>query len=66
MQVAGNHALLLVEEVYVPDALDVADLQQRLQQAQQELADAGDDTERRRNAERNQRRWEQFLRIAQS
>jgi F-type H+-transporting ATPase subunit epsilon len=64
MQVGDNHALLLVEEAHAPGALDVDELRDRVQQAQRELEAAGDDTEKRRVAERDERRWEQFLRIA--
>jgi F-type H+-transporting ATPase subunit epsilon len=64
MQVSHNHALLLVEEAHTPDQLDTAQLRERLQQAEQELTEAGDDTERRRVAERDRNRWETFLRIA--
>jgi len=66
MQVADNRALLLVEEAYSPSALDAADLRDRLQRAERELEAAGDDTERRRVAERDKRRLERFLQIAQS
>ena len=65
MQVADNHALLLVEEVHDPDSLDAGQLRERLQQAESELSSAGEDTERRRVAERDRRRWEAFLRIAE-
>ncbi len=65
MQVADNHALLLVEEVHEPDALDAADLRDRLKRAEDELSEAGEDSERRRVAERDRRRWEAFLRIAE-
>ena len=65
LQVADNHALLLVEEAHEPDSLDAGELRDRLQQAERELGDAGDDTERRRVAERDKRRWEAFLRIAE-
>jgi F-type H+-transporting ATPase subunit epsilon len=65
MQVADNHALLLVEEAHTPAELDAAQLQERLQQAERELESAGEDSEKRRVAERDKRRWEQFLRIAQ-
>ena len=64
MQVADNHALLLVEEAHPPGTLDPGELRERVAQAQRELESAGDDTEKRRVAERDQRRWEQFLRIA--
>jgi F-type H+-transporting ATPase subunit epsilon len=65
MQVADNRVLLLVEEAHDPETLDTAQLHDRLQQAESELEDAGEDSERRRVAERNRRRWEAFLRIAE-
>jgi F-type H+-transporting ATPase subunit epsilon len=65
MQVANNRALLLVEEAHPPGSLDAAELRDRARQAQRELESAGDDTERQRVAERDKRRWEQFLRIAE-
>ncbi len=66
MQVAKSGVLILVEEAHAPDSLDVADLRERLQQAERELEAAGDDTERRRVAERDRRRLEQFVKIAES
>jgi F-type H+-transporting ATPase subunit epsilon len=65
MQVGANRALLLVEEAHEPGALDVAELRERLAQAERELEQAGDDTERQRVAKANQRRWEAFLTIAE-
>ncbi|MHB8657282.1 MAG: ATP synthase F1 subunit epsilon [Solirubrobacteraceae bacterium] len=65
MQVANNRALLLVEEAHEPGELDVGSLRERLGQAERELEQAGEDTERRRVAERDRRRLEQFLRIAE-
>jgi F-type H+-transporting ATPase subunit epsilon len=65
MQVANNRALLLVEEAIPPDQLDASDLRDRLQTATHELESAGEDTERRRVAERDKNRLERFLRIAQ-
>jgi F-type H+-transporting ATPase subunit epsilon len=65
MQVAGNHVLLLVEEVHPPESLDVATLRDRLSQAEQELESAGDDTEKRRMAQRDKTRWEAFLKVAE-
>jgi F-type H+-transporting ATPase subunit epsilon len=65
LQVADNHALLLVEEAHEPDSLDAGELRERLQQAEREFDDAGENTERRRAAERDKRRWEAFLRIAE-
>ncbi len=66
MQIAGGRALLLVEEAHEPDQLDTGRLRERLEQAEKELEDAGDDTEKRRVAERDKHRWEEFLRIAES
>jgi F-type H+-transporting ATPase subunit epsilon len=65
MQVADGRAMLLVEEAHSPGDLDTGQLRERLQQAERELAEAGDDTERQRVAERDKRRWEAFLRVAQ-
>jgi F-type H+-transporting ATPase subunit epsilon len=65
MQVSGNRALLLVEEAYPRNELDAGDLRERLQQADNELQGAGDDTERRRVAERDKRRLERFLQITE-
>jgi len=65
MQVASNRVLVLVEEAHPPDELDVGDLRERLQQAESELESAGDDSERRRVAERNKARLERFLSIAE-
>jgi F-type H+-transporting ATPase subunit epsilon len=65
MQVGANRALLLVEEAHEPGALDAAELRERLAQAERELEQAGDDTERQRVAKANQRRWEAFLTIAE-
>jgi F-type H+-transporting ATPase subunit epsilon len=66
MQIAEGRALLLVEEAHAPGDLDSGQLRERLQQAERELSDAGDDTERRRVAERDKLRWETFLQIAGS
>ena len=65
LQVANNRVLLLVEEAHPPDQLDTSLLRERLKQAERELESAGDDTEKRRVAERDKARWEQFLEIAE-
>ena len=65
MQVAGNRVLLLVEEAHEPGSLDVAQLRDRVQEADRQLEQAGEDTEKRRVAERDKARWEEFLRIAE-
>ena len=66
MQIANNRALLLVEEAHAPNELNSGELRDCLQQAESELESAGDDTERRRVAERDKRRLERFLEIAES
>jgi F-type H+-transporting ATPase subunit epsilon len=66
MQVTPEGVIVLVEEAHSPSELDSSRLRDRLQQAERELADAGDDSERRRVAERDKRRWETFLEVASS
>ena len=66
MQVAGNRVMVLVEEAHPPAELDEGSLRARLEEAERELERAGEDSERRRVAQRNKRRWEAFLRIASS
>ena len=65
MQIGGNHAMLLVEDIRTPEQLDVSLLQERLAEAERELEAAGEDTERRRNALRDQKRWRAFLKVAE-
>jgi F-type H+-transporting ATPase subunit epsilon len=65
LQVAEGRVLLLVQEAHETGALDAGQLRERLQEAERELEQAGEDTERRRVAERNQRRWQAFLEIAE-
>jgi F-type H+-transporting ATPase subunit epsilon len=66
LQVADNRALLLVEEAHEPGSLDAGELRDRLQRAENELEHAGEDTEKRRVAERDKRRLEAFLRITEA
>ncbi|UGS35067.1 ATP synthase F1 subunit epsilon [Capillimicrobium parvum] len=64
LQVADNHALVLVEEAHEPGDLDVADLQDRLSRAEEALRECESGSEAERAATRDKRRWEAFLRIA--
>ena len=66
MQIANNRALLLVEEAHPPNELNAGELRDRLQQAESEMESAGDDSERRRVAERDKQRLERFLEISES
>jgi F-type H+-transporting ATPase subunit epsilon len=65
LQVAGTHALVLVDEVFPVDQLDTGELRSRLDRAEQEIRDSEEDTEERRAAERDHRRYEAFLKIAE-
>ena len=65
LQVGDNRVMILVQEAVEPDQLDTAALREQLEQAEREISEAGDDTERRRFAERDRRRAEAFLRIAE-
>jgi F-type H+-transporting ATPase subunit epsilon len=65
LQIAGEHALVLVDEVFEVDQLDRSDLQDRLKRAEQECEKAEEGTEELRAAEREKRRYEAFLKIAE-
>ena len=65
LQMSGTHALVLVDEVFPVDQLDTGELRSRLDRAEQELRDSDEDTEERRAAERDKRRYEAFLKIAE-
>lgn len=64
LQVAGDRVLVLVDELFEVDDLDTSDLQERLQRAEGEIESSEEDTEERRVAERDKRRYEAFLKIA--
>ena len=65
LQMIDNHALILVEEAVDPGTLDASTLRDRLRQAESEAESAEEGSERRRVAQRDQRRYEAFLRIAE-
>jgi F-type H+-transporting ATPase subunit epsilon len=65
IQVANNHALLLVEEARPVSELNVEELRERLRTAERELEEAGVDTERRSIAMRDKRRWERFISLTE-
>lgn len=65
MQIGGNHAMLLVQDIQKPEELDAGVLRERLAEAERELEHAGEDTERRRLALREQKRWQAFLKVAE-
>jgi F-type H+-transporting ATPase subunit epsilon len=65
LQVAGTHALVLIDEAFPVDELDAGEIRSRLDRAEQELRDAEEGTEERRAAERDKRRYEAFLEISE-
>ena len=65
LQVAGEHALLLVDEVFEHGDLNSGDLQERLREAEEQLSGAEEDSEEQRSAKRAVRRYEAFLKIAE-
>jgi F-type H+-transporting ATPase subunit epsilon len=65
LQVGDNHALVLVEEAHLVADLDADELRERLRIAEQDIEQAGEDTERRQMAERDRRRWERFLSLTE-
>jgi len=65
LQVAENRALVLVEEATPPDQLDTSDLQERLRRAEDQLGRCDEGSEEHRRAQRDKRRAEAFLRIAE-
>ena len=66
LQMTGDRALVLVDEVFGVDDLNAADLQDRLRRAEDELSSAEDGTEEQAAAKRDKRRYEAFLKLTQS
>jgi F-type H+-transporting ATPase subunit epsilon len=66
LQMTGEHALVLVDEVFPIDDLNSSELQDRLRRAEEELENAEEDTEEARAAARDKRRYEAFLKLAGS
>jgi F-type H+-transporting ATPase subunit epsilon len=66
VQVSGDHVLILVEDAVAPDQLNTSDLQDKLQRAEREESEAEDGSEAERKAQRERRRAEAFLRIAEA
>ena len=64
VQVGNNRVLLLVEEAHPPDELDAADIEDRLNRAEEGIRDSEEDSEERKRHERDKRRYEAFKAIA--
>ena len=65
IQVAGEHVLVLVEEAIRPEDLNAGDLRERARRAEESGRNAEEGSEEQRRCQRDQRRWEAFLRIAE-
>jgi len=65
LQMTGERALVLVDEVFGVDDLNASDLRDRLQRAEDEAANAEEGSEERRAAERDRRRYEAFLKLTE-
>lgn len=65
LQVLENAALVLVEEAHRPDAMDRSDIESRLEEARNSLEDAEEGSEERRGYERDVKRYEAFLEVAE-
>ncbi len=66
LQVVDNSALVLVEEAIAPDDLEQSDLEGRLREAREAMDRAEENSEERRHAERDVRRYEAFMEVAGS
>ena len=66
LQVFANHALILVEEAVPPDQLEPARLRDQLQDAEQRLSEADEGSADRERAEKDRRRVQAFLELAES
>ncbi len=66
LQVAEGRVMLLVQEAIKPESLDAAELREQLGEAERAVESAGEDSERRRQAERAVRRLSVFIEIAEA
>ena len=65
LQVGPAGVLVLVQDAEDPDSLNTSDLQDRLRTAEQELEKAEEGSEAERAAQRDKKRWEAFIRVAE-
>jgi F-type H+-transporting ATPase subunit epsilon len=65
LEVFANRARVLIAEAIPPDQLDAGDLRERLEEAEQELDEAEEGSAAHELAERQKRRLETFLEIAE-
>ena len=65
LQMTGEHALVLVDEVFPVEDLDASELRERLKRAEEELSNAEEGSEEARAAARDMRRYEAFVKLAE-
>jgi F-type H+-transporting ATPase subunit epsilon len=65
LQMSGTHALVLVDEIFPIDQIDTGTIRDRLREAEERIERAEPDTEERRQAERDKRRYEAFAELAE-
>jgi F-type H+-transporting ATPase subunit epsilon len=66
LQMTGEHALVLVDEVFPVDELNASELRDRARRAEDELANAQEGSEEARAAARDKRRYDAFLKMAEA
>lgn len=66
IQVGSGKVMLLVQEIEDSASLDASALRTKLEEAERALEAASGDPEARRLAQREQKRWSAFLRIAEA
>ncbi len=65
LQMTGEHALVLVDEVFGIDDLNASELRDRLRRAEDELSNAEEGSEEARAVAREKRRLEAFVKLAE-
>jgi F-type H+-transporting ATPase subunit epsilon len=65
LQVVDNSALVLVEEAIAPDDIDRSAIESKLKEAQESMEQAEKGSEERARYERNIKRYEAFLEVAE-
>jgi len=66
MQVGGNRAMLLLEDAVPAAELNAAELKAKLDESRAQLQEAEQDSEKQRAAQRDVRRLEAFLLVAEA
>jgi len=65
LEVFANRVRVLIAEAIPPDELDAGELRERLEEAEHRLEESEEDTAAHEHAEREKRRFEVFLEIAE-